>query len=228
MTDMRSNFNEMMPYYGMDPQTAQVFAPIDKYLKLTKRFSPKAMKKKFIKGIILYAAGLFIFLYFTFLGLFQGDAVGICAGLFMMIFDAAMIALLVDHIKHFGEEPDENMLICRTILEKDGIAEISKDYADAVKFTKQSVIGKKYIFVKGVTLIRLSDIKETVLDERKYSVKGSVSFSYHFTVHAEDERGKRAVDLELLSNNEIERKQRYEELRPVIEEKQKRIDMVDI
>lgn len=206
----------------MDPDTAQKFAPIDKYLKLSERFGPKGLKKQFIFKMMLYLGGLLIFLFLTFIGLFQGDAVGIAAGIFMMLFDAVMIALLVGHIKHFGEEPNEDMLICENILEKDGISEVHKDYAGAVKFTNQSVIGKKYIFVKGNTLVRLRDIKETLLDERKYAAKGMTSYTYHFTVHAEDEMGKRALDLELLSNNEKKRQKRYEELRPVIEDKLKR------
>lgn len=216
-----------------DPETAQMFAPVDEYLKLSKRFGFKAMRTKQIVKVIAWTVISVPLLVLTFRVLFQGDATGIVAGLIIMLFDAAVIYMIFFNKRHFGEEPDDNMLACERILEKDGIAQVYEDYKSAVEFTKvkftgmnpiQSVIGKKYIFVKGDTLIRLRDIKETVLDVRRHMVKGSENIRYWFTVHAEDETGRRAVDLELLSSNEEKRQKRYEELCAVLEKAQKRTE----
>lgn len=218
-------YKDRISYYDIDTKTSQMYAPIDKYLEQTKRFSPKAMKRKYIIGIVIYSLLILLvggyFLAFL-LALF------IPALVMLGAFLAALICGLRWHILHYGEKPAPDMVTCESIIDSDGLENIHGDLMNAVEFTKQSVIGVKYVFIHKRTLARIKDIECAEICEVVESDEDGYTYKYFFNLHINDEMGERDHQIERLSDNKDKREKRYAELMRILEAKQKAIDTVEI
>ena len=218
-------YKDRISFYDMDAKTSQLYAPIDKYLGQTKRFSPRSMKRKYIIGIIIYSllillVGSYVIMSIVLIAI----PVTVIVGLFL----AALICGLRWHVIHFGENPDPDMVTCENIIGIDGLENIHEDYMNAVEFTKQSVIGEKYIFMRKRTLVRIKNIECAEICEIVESDEDGYIYKYFFNLHINDEMGERDYQIERLSDNEYKREKRYAELMRIFEAKQKAIDTVEI
>lgn len=215
-------YKERMSYYDMDPHTAQLYAPIDKYLKQTKRFSQKAMKKKYALGIAGFVIGLMILLGNIIRVLTLG---GWGTALGLGVVAAILVAVMIYFIRHYGEKPHMDMLTCEDVLDNDGIERVYKDYHSAREFGKKAVLGRDYLFIKYRTVVRLGSIVKMSI----YKFETEDSESYYFRVHVSDDKfGNRCYDLDMLSSSTKKREQQFLEMKSVIETSQKRIEQIDI
>lgn len=215
-------YKERMSYYDMDPHTAQLYAPLDEYLKQTKRFSQKAMKKKLI-GWIVVCTLLILLLLFFFVSTVKDNP--IFSALVIAPFTAVMIFCLVYHIRHYGEKPHMDMLTCEDVLDNDGIERVYRDYSQARKFSPKAVLGREYLFIKGHTIVRLGSI----VNMKIHMVTGDDSDSYFFRIQVNDDAfGNRFYILDRLSNSTQERELEFAEMKSILESAQKRIEQIDI
>lgn len=218
-------YKDRMSYYDIDQRTAQMYAPIDEYLKQTKRFSPKAMKRKYFLWIFAYCVFILIAV------LFGVDCImdGAFGGLIITgAVTVPMVYLLRRHILNYGKTPHPDMLTCENILDNDGVENVYADFCNATDFTKHCKIGRYYIFIKKQTLVRMSNVVRTELVSREHYTEDGIDFSYHFSIHVQDSLGHRVYDLEELSENYNKRMQRFAELSRAFEARQKGIDTVQI
>lgn len=203
-------YKERMSYYDMDEHTAQLYAPIDEYLRQTKRFSPKAMKRKYIGIIAGMGLGLSVLLIGTAAAVFTRSTITV---IFSVTAAGVLTYMMYMFIKNFGEEPDTDMLTCENILDSDGVEEVYKEYTSAVRFGKNSLISNRYLFIKGRTLLRIRQMTRFDI----HSVQKGESRSYYFRVHVNDELGERAYDVEYLGADYSKHEHRFRELLSTIE-----------
>lgn len=171
---MSNSFNEMVPYYGMDRHTAKSFAPIDEYLGFTKRFSEKGMKRNNVRSAVLWSlaalasAGLLAVCVMQIpKGYAEEGITGVIApiigGAFLLIFSLVLFSQAKTSLKRTLDYIPPDIETARYVIDKDGMESVHQDYLSATEFTKKSVIGKKYIFIKNETVIRLQDIYHVCL-----------------------------------------------------------------
>lgn len=215
-------YKERMSYYDMDPHTAQLYAPIDKYLKQTKRFSQKVMKKKYALGIAGFVIGLMILLGNIIRVLTLG---GWGTALGLGVVAAILVAVMIYFIRHYGEKPHMDMLTCEDVLDNDGIERVYRDYSQAREFSPKVVLGREYLFIKGHTIVRLGSI----VNMKIHVVTGDESDSYFFKIQVNDDAfGNRFYILDRLSNSTQERELEFAEKKSILESAQKRIEQIDI
>lgn len=224
-------YKDRISYYDMDERTAQMYKPIDKYLRQSARFSKGSMLGRKILGIIGYIL-LILFIIALTVACCSAKGKIVVKGFFILVFTVPFLCgsvlALKEHIQKFGTVLAPDLLTCENILDEDGVAEVYKDYISAEWFNDRTKIGSKYIFMYGKTLVRLKDIVGTDLVTRVHHGDENTFYTYHFSIYVNDEMGSRVYDLETLSSNENKRMQRFAELCRLTENKQKRIDMVDI
>lgn len=219
-------YKERMSYYDIDRRTAQMYAPIDEYLRQTKRFSPRAMKRKYNLGIALYSLFILILILMCIACIVFGPVVNV-----LIVSGSLAVTIgfvLRHHIKHFGETPHPDMLTCENIIDRDGLENVYNDFCYASDFTKLSRLGRYYVFIKNKTLVRIKDVELTQLIVKEHTDEDGTTYTYHFSIHVRDELGYRIYDLEDLSSSKKKREQRYSELSRAFEARQKGIDTVDI
>lgn len=218
-------YKERMSYYDIDQRSAQMYAPIDEYLRQTKRFGPKAMKRKYNLGIALYLLVILIMILMCIVCIASVSVIGLIVSGFSAV---TMVFMLSKHIKHFGETPHPDMVNCENIIDRDGLENVYNDFCYAPDFTKLSRLGRYYVFIKNKTLARIRDVERTELIVREHTDEDGTTYTYHFSIHVRDELGYRIYDLENLSSSKKKREQRYGELSRAFEARQKSTDLVDI
>lgn len=206
----------LLPYYGEDRAKAKMFAPIDEYLKLSARLGSKGnvpRTKTVITTAALLAAAVIAAVSFAKGNILFGIASAFVTGaLLAVLITGGRVKLTADHIN------------AKYVLDTDGLQSVYSDHISAVQFTKKSVIGERYIFIKGGTVIRLTDIYDIRLvaqqdddpaKDRTYLRLGVSNASGEYVYE---------LDINTLPRNEQKRSYKEAELIGLITQKRDRID----
>ena len=108
---------------------------------------------------------------------------------------------LVGTFMHKKAEPSKARV--GMILEKDGLDAVYEDLMHCTRIERSDVyIGKRYVFVQGKFMVRISDIK------KHYAAEETVGEdkAYFYRVDVEDEAGSDSLDLRSLSVISVQRK----------------------
>lgn len=223
---MSSKFNEMVPYYGMDTNIAKSFAPIDEYLGFTRRFSEKGMKKNNIKGAVLWgiatlaSAALMVacFMHKSFF-----------VGAFMALMTFILASMAKGSLTRKLDSVPPDVETARYVIDKDGMESVHQDYLSATEFTKKSVIGKKYIFIKNETILRLQDIYHVCLvapeeDNMFDHARGTEDFWLELSVTTDVGDYVYRLLLNQMKHDPTTYRYKQQELEQIIRQKTDRID----
>ena len=144
-------FKERISYYDMDEHTAKMYRPIDEFLRLTKRYDPKALKRSYRTALLV--------LYLLIIPLAAAELFVLFFGMILLAFIfggmlAGYVKLLHTLKKKQWKEVPTDILSCENIIDNDGIENVSHDFERAKPFgTKNVLIGSKYLFIKNATVI---------------------------------------------------------------------------
>lgn len=208
---------EEISYYDLGGREAEMYRAIDEFLALSKRFGPKAVKRKKIAGGILCSAGALLFLLLAVL----------IKGAFPLFFVTLPLAgAAMYYFFTYGTEPFPELERANIIIRKDGLEKVYNDlvHAKHIKFT-QMYIGDEYIFKKDDLMFRIKDIRKTYI--RVESDDDGFTY-YYASTYLHDEMGILCVDIRKpngWTNNERERM--FEELLGSIEEKRDRLKKLE-
>lgn len=211
----------LLPYYGEDRVKAKMFAPIDEYLKLSARLDPKGRGnarriKSVAAALALIAAAVITAVCFAKGNVLFGTAAAFATG--------ALLAVMILMIKGSKVKITADHINAGYVLETDGLQSVYDDYISAAEFTKKSVIGKRYIFVKGKTVIRLTDIYDIrLVTEHDDDPAKDRTFLRLAVTNASGEYVYE-LDMKTLPRNEQKRRYKEAELIDLITQKRDRID----
>lgn len=211
----------LLPYYGGDRAKAKMFAPIDEYLKLSSRLNNKGeISARRIRAVVtalaLIAAAVITAVSFAKGNILWGTAAAFVTG--------ALLAALILIIKGSKVKITADHINAGYVLDTDGLQSVYDDYISATEFTKKSVMGKRYIFLKGGTVIRLTDIYDIRLvaqrdddpaKDRTFLRLGVTNASGEYVYE---------LDMKTLPRDEQKRRYKEAELIDIITQKRDRID----
>lgn len=211
----------LLPYYGEDRAKAKMFAPIDEYLKLSARLDPRGRGnarriKSVAAAMALIAAAVITAVCFAKGNVLFGTAAAFLTGVLLsaliLMIKGSKVKITADHIN------------AGYVLDNDGLQSVYDDYLSAEEFTKKSVIGKRYIFVKGKTVIRLTDIYDIRLVTRQDDDPTRDRTFLRLAASNASGDNVYELDMQTLSRNEQERRYKEAELIDFITQKRDRID----
>lgn len=237
---MSSKFNEMVPYYGMDTNIAKSFAPIDEYLGLTRRFSEKVMKKNNIMNAVLWGAATLVSMTLMAVCIIQvpkgykeegflGISGPIIGGAFLLISSLVLFSKVKSSLKRKLDYIPPDVETARYVIDKEGMESVHQDYLSATEFTPKSVIGKKYIFLKNETILRLQDIYHVCLvapeeDNMFDHSRGTKDFRLELSVTTDVGDYVYRLPLNQMKHEMSAYQHKQQELEQIIRQKTDRID----
>lgn len=178
-----------LTYYDMGGSAAAMFKPIDEYLGMTKRFSPKAKKKTLIGYLAMVVPFQLLAIFMLICIINTKDmeiGIKLICSLIPLVF-IGFLSLAIKYLISTYKEPHQDMLTCRNILDRDGIETVYKDFAASKYVCDRVRVGEKYLFIEGQTVVRIKDIIKADLEIARGDEDGGI---YYMTT-VRDELGER-------------------------------------
>lgn len=222
----RQTRKEMISYYDMGALPAAKYEPVDEFLGITKRFGPSAIFKenmfKLMIGVLFWLVSICMFV--SVLGT-NDMKFGIkLVALMMWALVFLYTGFSIGYIIKKWNTPHLDELCMENILAHDGIDAVNNDMLTAESFGDGNLIGRRYIFLKNQTVIRIADITKTDVIIVKSENEGGY---YAFAMFVSDELGSRkyaAAELHIHSNKSDE----FRALDSMIKERQGKLLPLDI
>ena len=211
-----SDRKEEISYYDLGGRESEMYREIDEFLALSKRYSPQAVRRKRIIGVV---AGI--------IGTMASALFMLVTSMVLLFLISVLISgwLVVYFAFSYGERPFPDVLRTDTIIGADGLENVYNDlmHVDCISNTAVYV-GDEYIFKKNRVVLRIRDIERTYIRVES-SDDGN---SYYAAVEVFDETGRLSIDIKPLSGiTKNKRQQIFEELVRPIEEKRYRLKKLE-
>ena len=207
---------EMISYYDLGGREAEMYRDIDEFLGLSKRFSPKAVKRRRMIGGTVCSVLAMVTLLIVFL---------VKGTLPLLLFTLALAGAADYYFFTFGRKPFPELERANIIIRKDGLEKVYNDLVHARHISSTQIyLGDEYIFKKDDLMFRIKDIRKTYIRD----VYDGDSTTFCASAYLHDEMGILCVDIETLKGwTDIERLQKFEELVRPIEEKRYRLKKLE-
>lgn len=211
-----SDRKEEISYYDLGGREAEMYREIDEFLALSKRYSPQAVRRKRIIGVVVGFVGAMASVAFM-----QATSLVF----FFLIVALIMGGLGVFFAFSYGKTPFPDVVRVNSIIDRDGLENVYNDlvHAKHIDFTYIHV-GDEYLFKRGKVMCRIKNIARTYIRV----VSDDDSTSYYASIEAYDETGKLNIDIKQLTEFTSKNRQRtFEELVKPIEEKRYRLKKLE-
>ena len=211
-----SDRKEEISYYDLGGREAEMYRAIDEFLALSKRYSPQAVRRKRIIGVVVGFIGAIASLLFM---------LATSMVLFFLIMALITGGLGVYFAFSYGKTPFPDVLRTNTIIEADGLENVYNDLMHVNCISNTAIyVGDEYIFKKNRVVLRIRDVERTYIRVES-SDDGT---SYYAAVEVFDEIGRLSIDIKPLSGiTRNKRQQKFEELVQPIEEKMYRLKKLE-
>lgn len=211
-----SNRKEEISYYDLGGREAEMYRAIDEFLGLSKRYSPQAVRRKRIIGVVAGIIGTMASMLFM-----------LVTSMVLLFLISVLISgwLVVYFAFSYGKKPFPDVERVNSIIERDGLENVYNDlvHAKHIDFTYIHV-GDEYLFKRGKVMCRIKNIARTYIRV----VSDDDSTSYYASIEAYDETGKLNIDIKQLTEFTSKNRQRtFEELVKPIEEKRYRLKKLE-
>ena len=208
---------DLISYSELGGDMAFTYGKIDKFLGLSRRFSPRMhmLKKAAGTGISAALAVLFGVLMFR-------------SSVPLNILMAVGIVFALSFAKYFfleyrGEDDTDKVRADR-IINADGLEMVYGDLRDASPLgMSMAYLGERFIFVKGRSMYRITDVKKVFL--RVEQGHEDTPTRYIASIYGKDESGIFTCDIQVLqASNEHSAEGQIYGLRTPIEEARERME----
>lgn len=221
---MNENTTYRYTYQSNESNNAEKkYNELDCYLQ-NKVVNKSPIVNRYIAAVVFFILGLLLFKVSTYCEVISGRAWSLNFSLYDLV---AQILLTVSGIicfyltfifilMIFDRTTIKGQMTCinnslMMITKNDGLDAVYEDFTSADKIYGENRIGRRYIFVKGVDIIRIADITGTEISEYENG--------YYFTVYYNNEYGLYRCFIKRLSSYTEVREMTYKELSNMIEER---------